>query len=108
MKAPYFHFHERSRWIKVAAGEGGLEEDDHLENLTEEEEMEENYMQGWWALPLPPLLAPLPSSAYFKLVKVRWPADFCNLSDLSDFSTSRDWHPRVSETSLIDRTQPDR
>ena len=98
----------------MAAGEGGLEED-NLENLTEEEEdeidalilEEENYMQGWWALPLPPLLAPLPSSAYFKLVKVRWPADFCN-SDLSDYSTSRNWHPRVSETSLIDRTQPDR
>lgn len=111
LRAPYLHFHERSRWIKVVAGEGGLEEDDQHENLTEEEEdemedeidvlilEEENYMQGWWALPLPPPLAPHPSSAFFKLVKVSWPAQFCN-PDLSDFGSSCDWHPRVSETSL--------
>ena len=45
----------------------------------------------------------LPDSAYFKLRNVLWPAEF-TFDDNSDPASARDWHPRVSETSLTNRT----
>ena len=117
VKYPHRYFRETSVF-KMVAEEDGLEEeeDDDLEeeeeedNLTQEEiwEFEDslaleesNQYEGWWALPFPPLLAPLPESAYFKLSKVRWPAEF-TYNDSSDPGNARDWHPRVRHVSLIE------
>ena len=106
LKYPHLHFRE-TYVFKMVANEDDLEEgeeedltQDHIQELAMEER---NQYEGWWALPLPPLLAPLPDSAYFKLRNVLWPAEF-TFDDNSDPASARDWHPRVSETSLTHRT----
>ena len=106
MKYPHYYFRETSVFKMVAADEDGLEEDEDLllPEIWELEDaiaLESNQYEGWWALPFPPLLAPLPESAYFKLSKVRWPAEF-TYNDSSDPGNARDWHPRVRHVSLIE------